>query len=376
MKFLPTQFVKRFKYLLVALPMVFALNNAYACKWYDVGCKAREARAAIERAAKEARERLEAAAAATRAAAERAAAAAKAEAEKQAAAARAEAERQAAAVKAEAERQAAAAKSAAEAAARATATAGNSVITDIAREGTQIAAKTRKTYETASKTTTSFYNQNVGPYLAAIFSKDGLFKLAGQLFLGQHGAWIREFQSNLRNVDKAALNRVVGAITDGRLDEQTRADMVALSRMIPRSGVPGNVTNSSFGVQVCATAALVVGASECYIMMIDVVPTNGKNNMALAMSVGGSLGVSAGAAVSTGFFWAPANIAESTGASVGFGVEGGAGAGGGLGLSWGVSKGMEGADKAIPGIALDVLVPAAKVDASFQGGWTQVITRL
>jgi hypothetical protein len=86
--------------------------------------------------------------------------------------------------------------------------------------------------------------------------------------------------------------------------------------------------------------------------------------------------VSAGAAVSTGFFWAPGNIAESTGASVGFGVEGGAGAGGGLGLSWGVSKGMEGADKAIPGIAIDVLVPAAKVDASFQGGWTQVITRL
>lgn len=345
--------------------MVFALNNAYACKWYDVGCKAREARAAIERAANEARARVEAAAAATRATAERAAAAA-----------RAEAEKQAAAVRAEAERQAAAAKSAAEAAARAAASTGNSVITDIAREGNQIAAKTKKTYETASKTTTNFYNQNVAPYLAAIFSKDGIFRLAGQLFLGQHGAWIREFQSNLKNVDKAALNRVVGAITDGRLDEQTRADMVALSRMIPRSGVPGNVTNSSFGVQVCASAAFVLGASECYIMMIDVVPTNGKNNMALAMSVGGSLGVSAGASVSTGFFWAPGNIAESTGASVGFGIEGGAGAGGGLGLSWGVSKGMEGADKAIPGIAIDVLVPAAKVDASFKGGWTQVITRL
>ena len=345
--------------------MVFALNNAYACKWYDVGCKAREARAAIERAANEARARVEAAAAATRATAERAAAAA-----------RAEAEKQAAAVRAEAERQAAAAKSAAEAAARAAASTGNSVITDIAREGNQIAAKTKKTYETASKTTTNFYNQNVAPYLAAIFSKDGIFRLAGQLFLGQHGAWIREFQSNLKNVDKAALNRVVGAITDGRLDEQTRADMVALSRMIPRSGVPGNVTNSSFGVQVCASAAFVLGASECYIMMIDVVPTNGKNNMALAMSVGGSLGVSAGASVSTGFFWAPGNIAESTGASVGFGIEGGAGAGGGLGLSWAVSKGMEGADKAIPGIAIDVLVPAAKVDASFKGGWTQVITRL
>jgi hypothetical protein len=234
----------------------------------------------------------------------------------------------------------------------------------------------KRLYETASKTTANFYNQNVGPYLAAIFSKDGIFRLAGQLFLGQHGAWIREFQSNLKNVDKAALNRVVGAITDGRLDEQTRADMVALSRMIPRSGVPGNVTNSSFGVQVCASAAFVLGASECYIMMIDVVPTNGKNNMALAMSVGGSLGVSAGASVSTGFFWAPGNIAESTGASVGFGIEGGAGAGGGLGLSWGVSKGMEGADKAIPGIAIDVLVPAAKVDASFKGGWTQVLTRL
>ena len=125
--------------------------------------------------------------------------------------------------------------------------------------------------------------KNIAPILSAIFSQDGLYRLAGQLFLGNNAGWIRQLQANTKNVDTPCLNQVVASISAGKLDEATRSCMVKLSAMIPTSGVPGNVTNSSFGVQTCVSAAAIVGASECYMMIINVKPNaQGKNDMALA----------------------------------------------------------------------------------------------
>ena len=253
---------------------------------------------------------------------------------------------------------------------------GNTAVGDIRQDQNKIRSNINKTYGQVRKTTTTYYNAQIAPYAATILSKEGIYRLAGKTFVDTNSAWIRQFQANMKNVDTTCLNQVVGSISAGRLSDETRICMVKLLTMMPTIGVPGNVTDSTFGVQSCSSSAVIAGTSGCVVLIINVKPNaQGKHDMALAITDGISLGVAIGAAISTGIFWAPGNIDSQNGKGVGFAIEGSYGVGSGAGLSWGIEKGMEGAEKSIPSVTLDLLAPAGKFEASFVAQLTAIMTK-
>ncbi len=342
---------------LVALAALGASAGVQACHWYDVPCKTRaaaaSAAAAAERAANEAR-----------AAAEKAAADAKAAADKAAAEAAA-----AAAVA-----KAAAAKFAADSAS-VSQTEMNAIVatSKVAFAATEGAAKTG-------------YNQSLAALKAAYNAAlEALFRAAGKAFISNEKGALKSLRTKMNNLDAegtAALNRIKRSLPLKQINDQTRADMALVGSKLgliagqAGANIPGNVTRSSWGFYTGVGAAAVVGVNESYGLVMNTFMENGKFSVGITQSVGASLGASVGASGEAGIFWSPGSIDEAGGASVGFGVEAALGeeAGGAIGLSWSVSRGMSGAQNAIPGISI-AFSPGAELSAAFNAGWTQLVAK-
>ena len=93
---------------------------------------------------------------------------------------------------------------------------------------------------------------------------DGIWREAGKKFTKKNGAFILDMKHRAQSLDaegQAALNRVKRAITQKDLDEQARADMQVLMKKIVMTGnnIPDSIKNSSFGIQLCASAGVGYG---------------------------------------------------------------------------------------------------------------------
>jgi hypothetical protein len=352
MKKLPRHFALQ---AVVAFAALGASAGAHACHWYDVSCKARQAadaaRAAADKVANDAR-----------AAADKAAAEAKAVADKAAA---------------DAAAAAAAAKAAADKFAADSANVSQT-------EMNNIVTTSKVAYSVSEGAVKSGYDQSVAA-LKAIYNAalEALFRAAGKLFISNEKTALKAIRTKMNNLDAegtAALNRLKRALPLKQINDQTRADMALVGSKLgliagqAGANIPGNVTRSSWGFYTGVGAAAVAGVNESYGLIMNTFLENGKYSVGITQSVGGSLGASVGASGEAGIFWSPGSIDDASGASVGFGVEAALGeeAGGAIGLSWSVSKGMSGAQNAIPGISI-AFSPGAELSAAFTGGWTNLV---
>ena len=222
-------------------------------------------------------------------------------------------------------------------------------------------------------------------YTAAL---EALFRTAGNQFVANEKGNLVKLQTRMTALDaegKQALARVMRAIPTKQISEQTRSDMQTLAAKLglitnaADANIPGNVKRSSFGIFMGASAALGVGVDASFGIVMNTFLEDGKFKVGLIESAGGSCCAQAGAAVEgaggAGLMWSPGSIENAAGASIGFGVEGALkDVGGALALSWSISKGMTGAQNAIPGISI-AWAPGAKLSAAFNGGWTTLLAK-
>lgn len=237
-------------------------------------------------------------------------------------------------------------------------------------------------YSSTRGAVVSGYNTSVSQLTALGYDiEKALFLAAGKAAIGNNKGTLTTLQSRMKNLSasgRQALTRVQAAIAAKQLNEQVRTDMAAIATELgliagkANSNIPGNVTHSSFGVFTSSGSAAIVGFEESYGIVMNTFLENGKFSVGLTQSVGGSLGASLGDSVQAGLFWQPGSIDDAGGASVGFSVEAALGPGASAGLSWSVSKGMKGAENAIPGFAMS-FSPGAELSAAFTGGYTQLL---
>ena len=352
--------------VMIATAAFSAVSTAHACSKYDYVCKARDkARDLANRAKEEAERKAQQAAAAAQAAADRAAAEAKAAADRAAA---------------EAARAAAEAKAAADKLA-----AGGAAISQ--SEMNTLASQAKSTYGATAGQVKSGYDQSVAK-LQAVYDAAlaALFKAAGNAAISNNRSTYTSMVNKFRNLDadgKAALNRVTRAISAQRIDEQVRKDMQLLATKMGMfagqagSNVPGNVARSSFGIQMTSASAAVIGSEQTYGIVMNTFLEDGKFKVGLTQSQGLSLGVQVGDSASIGLFWGPGSMEESdNGIAVGINFEVELVGGGGLGLSWGVEKGMSGAQNAIPGIAASLGVGGKVAIGTLSAGYTKLLAKM
>lgn len=242
---------------------------------------------------------------------------------------------------------------------------------------------------TAGAVQTGYANTQATIMAAYNAALEALFRTAGNQFVANEKGNLTKLQTRMTSLDadgKQALNRIMRAIPTKQVTEQTRTDMQTLAAKLglvagaADANIPGNVTHSSFGIFMGASAAFVAGVDASFGIVMNTFPDGGGTyRMALIQSAGGSCCAQAGVAVEgaggAGLMWSPGSIDNAAGASVGFGVEGALkDVGGALALSWSVSKGMTGAQNAIPGISI-AWAPGAKLSAAFNGGWTTLLAR-
>ena len=241
---------------------------------------------------------------------------------------------------------------------------------------------------TAGAVQTGYTNTLAAIKAAYTAALEALFRTAGNQFVANEKGNLTRLQTRMTSLDaegKQALNRIMRAIPTKQLTEQTRADMQTLAAKLglvagaADANIPGNVTHSSFGIFMGASAAFVAGVDASFGIVMNTFPDGGTYKMGLIQSAGGSCCAQAGVAVEgaggAGLMWSPGSIDNAAGASVGFGVEGALkDVGGALALSWSVSKGMTGAQNAIPGISI-AWAPGAKLSAAFNGGWTTLLAK-
>ena len=394
--------------------------NVLACAWYDVPCKVKDAwnkaQQALEAAAQDAANLAAAVAAQAQAEAEAAwaqaqadaawaqqqaeAAAALAQAQDAAirAEAQAEADRIAAAIKAEAARVAAAAQ--AEAARVAAVAAVVKALADkMAADAAPLSIDTmnaiksnaRNAYGASQAGVVNGYNQSVNEMQKTMdYALKMAFRDKANAFMAANNQVIARIRSNAQNMDnegKAALNRLIKTIGNGinNMDALGKADMALVGRKLGliggtvQSNIPSNVTHSSWGIFTGIGVQAIVGVSESYSLAMNTYPEpDGTFKSGLIQAMGASLGAGVGESAQYGIFWQPGAVDASGGWSVGVGLSAGTTAGGGsVGLSWGVSKGMVGAQNAVPAVALAVELPGAtsaiEFNLGFSAGYNTVI---
>jgi hypothetical protein len=157
-------------------------------------------------------------------------------------------------------------------------------------------------------------------------------------------------------------------LTNAAKDLELVANKLALK--IGQANVPNNVTNSSIGVFVTASASFVGGLGGAVGIVMDLAPQNGKLGVGCFISLGASAGLDFGLAAAAGISWAPNTVAETAGGYVGTGVQAEALYGAGIGVGWSVEKGMSGIERAIPGVSGQVGVGVKLVVLSLEGGYT------
>lgn len=241
---------------------------------------------------------------------------------------------------------------------------------------------------TAGAAQTGYANAQAAIKAAYTAALEALFRTAGNQFVANEKGNLLKLQNRMTALDaegKQALNRIMRAIPTKQLTEQTRTDMQTLAGKLglvtgaADANIPGNVKRSSFGIFMGASAAYVAGVDASFGIVMNTFMEDGKFKVGLIQSAGGSCCAQAGVAVEgaggAGLMWSPGSIDDAAGASVGFGVEGALkDVGGALALSWGISKGMSGAQNAIPGISI-AWAPGAKLSAAFNGGWTTLLAK-
>lgn len=114
--------------------------------------------------------------------------------------------------------------------------------------------------------------------------------------------------------------------------------------------LPSKMQNSHYGVYASASGVAVGGVTTTIAIVANCFKdADEKIQIRVLSSTGGVIGGTVEAAVAMGFLWAPGSVTAETGPYIGIGsgVEVGVGVDGGL--SWSISKGMRGAQNAIPG---------------------------
>jgi hypothetical protein len=332
--------------LVTAAVATFSLG-AQACGKYDVVCKAR---AKVEQAAKRA---AEAAAAAKRAAE----------------AAAAEAARRA---QEEAQRAAAAARAAATAA-----------LSD--DQYKKLVNEARLTYASSTDAAQAIYKQGFDA-LASLSQEllEAVLREAGRVAIENNKPALSNLNSSMRGMDadgQGRLNAIARAITAGKIDKQVRDDMLAVAaklgflqnnfgRWEAGPSIPGNVGRSNFAVCVGVDGGYIAaGVDGGWCLAMNLYQENGKFAMGVTKTLGGSIGPQMGLTGNIIIGWNPGAVQESTGGSIGFGVEGTAGVGVAMGLSWNPDPSQW---SAIPSFAL-AFGSGAKAKAAITGGGTYLI---
>ena len=349
----------------VVLAVVLATIGvqAYAgCKWYDAGCKAREAydrtKRAAEDAANQARQAAEAAA--------------------QQAAQQAEAARQ------EAARVAAAAQAAATAEANRVASLAQKGAAISTSEMNGLVTGMRTVYADSTGAVTSGYNSAVNKLTSLLNSAlEAIWRAAGKTFLDKNAQLVRDMKRRAQSLDangQAALNRVKRAIGAKNIDEQARADMQMLVNAIVygANNIGKAVTRSSFGIQVCDSGGVGnVGAGYCTMMIMQTFLEDGKFKVGMARSLGVAASPAPtilGADQTFGIFWGPGGIDEATGPSFGFSFGAVLEEGLEVGLSWAVPTTMPEPSAVVPGLSVSIGA-GGKVSAAMTAGYTQLLAK-
>jgi hypothetical protein len=335
--------------LVIAMAAMFAMSNAYACKKYDVICKAKDA---AKKAAEDAQRAADQAAADAKAAADKAAAEA-----------------------------AAAAKAAADQAA-AVAAQGAAISSS---EMKSIVANAKNVYADSTGAMTAGYNAAVNKCKAWINAAlEAIWRAAGKSFVKSNSAFILDMKHRAQNLDadgQAALNRVKRAIGAKRIDDQARADMQLLTSKIAYAGkdIGSSVKNSSFGIQICDSGgAGNVGGEGCYMMIMQTYLENGKYKVGLARSVGvaaSPVPSDVGVESTFGIFWGPGGIDANNGPSMGLGLGVVLDEGLEVGVSWGVPTAIPDPSAIVPGFSISI-GGGAKGEAALTAGYTQVLTKI
>lgn len=118
------------------------------------------------------------------------------------------------------------------------------------------------------------------------------------------------------------------------------------------SNFPSNLQNSTSGIFAAIGSAVVAGADESIGVIHNCkLDDNGLMQFAVVSTVGGSLGAALIAGADIGLMWSPGDVKKQGGAYVGMAGAGDVGISLAGTLTWSVSKGMRGAQNAIPGFS-------------------------
>lgn len=342
--------------LVIAMAAVFAVSNAYACKKYDVVCKAKRT---ANQAADDAQKAADQAAASAKAAADQAAAEAKAAADQAAAEAKAAADK-AAAVAAQ----------------------GAAISSS---EMKSIVANAKNVYADSTGAMTAGYNAAVNKCKAWINAAlEAIWRAAGKSFVKGSSSFILDMKRRAQNLDadgQAALNRVKRAIGAKRIDDQARADMQMLTSKIAFAGnnIGNSVKRSSFGIQICdSVGAGNVGGETCYMMIMQTYLEDGKYKVGIARSFGvaaSPVPSDLGAEAAFGIFWGPGGIDDNNGASMGLGLGVVLEEGLEVGVSWGVPTAIPDPSSVVPGFSISI-GGGVKGEAALTAGYTQVLAKI
>jgi hypothetical protein len=139
------------------------------------------------------------------------------------------------------------------------------------------------------------------------------------------------------------------------------------------SKLPSKLANSSLGIFSAIGDAAGVGASETIGLIHNCsLDADGVMHFAVVHISGLSLGPQLGAGADVGLMWNPGNVDKQGGHSIGLTGAAKLGIGISGGLSWSISRGMRGAQNAIPGYS-SAGGSGAELELALEYGYTTIL---
>lgn len=198
-------------------------------------------------------------------------------------------------------------------------------------------------------------NQSITAFKAAKADPNQLNDMKRILTLVAKNKQLVDGSDEVKDIATVMLRNASAVGLSSNVQSAYRAQASALSRGAPAmqaSRYPSNAQNSSWGIFSSVGGAVVAGADESIGIIMNRLPDpDGTYRFAVVHSTAGSVGLAYLVGGDIGFLWNPGPIDAHSGPFVGLtaaleyyvGVTGT--------LAWNVSKGMRGAQNAIPSIA-------------------------
>lgn len=257
----------------------------------------------------------------------------------------------------------------------------NTIASTSSSEMGALSSTAKSAYASSAQDVTAGYNESVKVMNSALqMGILALYKEAAQKMLNKNRDKTVRMAAAFRNLDDEglnALNRIVDAISNKRIDDTVKNDLLVIARKLSLldngANLPDGLANSNFGISLDNTAGLGVGAGQSIGIGMDLSPTNGRYRVAIVQGQSVSSGLQADISSGVSMFWSPGSINDSEGSSVGLAVELALEGGAGVGMSWGVGLDITKISP-VPGLSL-ALVGGVSVKADLVGGYTWIVQK-